>query len=184
MSAQLYTIGHSTHPIERFLALLTEHGIEVLADIRRFPGSRKYPQFNQENLPDALAQAGIEYRWFEVLGGRRRKPIGGPSENVGLRNESFRNYADYMETAEFQAGAQQLLSIAERKPTAYMCAEGLFWQCHRRLVSDYFSMLGETVQNIMPAGDLRPHVLTTGARVRNGRLRYLAPGPDEPRLLF
>jgi len=184
MSAQLYTIGHSTHSLDRFLALLTEHGVKVLADIRRFPGSRKFPQFNQETLPEALAAAGIEYLWFEVLGGRRRKKIGGPSENVGLRNESFRNYADYMETVEFQTGAERLLSIAREKPVAYMCAEGLFWQCHRRLVSDYFLMRGETVLNILPSGEAKPHVLTTGAAITDGRLRYVKPDADEPRLLF
>jgi uncharacterized protein (DUF488 family) len=143
MSAQLFTIGHSTHSLARFIELLKQHGVEILADIRRFPGSRKFPQFNQETLPDALAEAGIEYRWFEVLGGRRRKKVGAPSENVGLRNESFRNYADYMETAEFQNGAERVLELAREKPLAYMCAEGLFWQCHRRLVSDYFFARGE-----------------------------------------
>jgi uncharacterized protein (DUF488 family) len=184
MSAQLFTIGHSTHTLKHFVELLEQHRIGVLADIRRFPGSRKFPQFNQETLPDALAEAGIEYRWFEVLGGRRRKKIGAPSENFGLRNESFRNYADYMETAEFQNGAERVLELAREKPLAYMCAEGLFWQCHRRLVSDYFLARGEAVRNIMPTGEAKPHVLTSGAIVHDGRLRYLKPEPDEPRLLF
>lgn len=184
MSANLFTIGHSTHSLSRFLALLDAHGVRVLADIRRFPGSRKHPQFSQESLPGELKNAGIEYCWFECLGGRRRKKIGGPSENVGLRNESFRNYADYMETVEFQNGAERLLEIAREKPTAYMCAEGLFWQCHRRLVSDYFLTRGETVLNILPSGEARPHVLTPGATVRDGRLVYLPTQADEPRMLF
>lgn len=184
MSAHLFTIGHSTHSLSRFLALLDEHGVRLLADIRRYPGSRKHPQFNQETLPGELERAGIEYRWFECLGGRRRAKVGGPSENVGLRNESFRNYADYMATVEFQNGAERLLEIAREKPVAYMCAEGLFWQCHRRLVSDYFLMRGEEVLNILPSGEARPHVLTSGAVVRDGRLVYLPPPTDEPRLLF
>ena len=184
MSAHLFTIGHSTHSLSRFLALLDEHGVRVLADIRRYPGSRKHPQFNQETLPGELERAGIEYRWFECLGGRRRAKVGGPSENVGLRNESFRNYADYMATVEFQNGAERVLEISREKPLAYMCAEGLFWQCHRRLVSDYFLMRGEAVLNILPSGEARPHVLTSGAVVRDGRLVYLPPPTDEPRLLF
>lgn len=184
MAAQLFTIGHSTHSLSRFITLLDEHGVRVLADIRRFPGSRKHPQFNQETLPVELERAGIEYRWFEVLGGRRRKKVGGPSENVGLRNESFRNYADYMETVEFQNGAERLIEIARERPVAYMCAEGLFWQCHRRLVSDYFLARGEQVRNIMPTGEAKPHVLTSGAAIVDGRLRYLKPEADEPRLLF
>lgn len=184
MAAQLFTIGHSTHTLARFVSLLDEHGVRVLADIRRYPGSRKHPQFNQDALPGELERAGIEYRWFEALGGRRRKKTGGPSENVGLRNESFRNYADYMETVEFQNGAERLLSIAREKPLAYMCAEGLFWQCHRRLVSDYLLMRGEQVMNILPSGEARPHQLTAGAIVRDGRLVYAAPDSDEPRMLF
>src|SRR2546421_10532889 len=106
MSPQLFTIGHSTHPLDRFLDLLTSHGIEVLADIRRFPGSRKFPHFNQENLVSTVPEAGIEYHWLEALGGRR-KTTNGSSVNLGLRNESFRNYADYMLTEEFREGIEQ-----------------------------------------------------------------------------
>ena len=143
MRLNVFTIGHSTHPLDRFLALLAQHGIEVLADIRRFPGSRKFPHFN----------------------------------NLGLRNESFRNYADYMLTKEFRESVKQLLAVATSKPTAFMCSESVFWRCHRRLVSDFLLVNGITIQHIMPSGELRPHTLTKGARAETGELRY--PPPDE-----
>src|SRR5262249_34986703 len=128
---RLLTIGHSTHPLEEFLALLARHGIEALADIRRFPGSRKFPQFNQGDLASALQKAGIEYHWLEALGGRRgKRRDGSPSVNLGLHNAGFRNYADYLPTPEFQEGVARLLEIARRRRTALMCAEGLFWRCH------------------------------------------------------
>jgi uncharacterized protein (DUF488 family) len=136
MRRKLFTIGHSNHPLDRFLALLAQHEIKALVDIRRFPGSRKHPHFNQENLAAALQEAGIEYRWIEALGGRRHKQED-ESPNLGLRNESFRNYADYMLTEEFHQGIDELLKLAKKKRAAFMCAEGLFWQCHRRLVSDF-----------------------------------------------
>jgi uncharacterized protein (DUF488 family) len=148
-----------------------------LADIRRFPGSRKHPHFNQKELASALQEAGVEYRWFESLGGRRRKQQD-ESTNLGLQNEAFRNYADYMLTAEFRDGVGQLLEIAKRKRTAFMCAEGLFWQCHRRLVSDFLMANHITVRHIMPNGELRPHTLTHGAKVDAGRVTY----PGEPTL--
>jgi uncharacterized protein (DUF488 family) len=176
MPPKLFTIGHSTHPLDRFLALLAQHGIEVLADIRRFPGSRKFPHFNQDNLASALPEVGIEYRWFEALGGRRKK-TNGSSNNLGLRNESFRNYADYMLTEEFREGVKQLLAVATGKPTAFMCSESVFWRCHRRLVADYLLVNGIAVQHIMPSGELRPHTLTEGASVEAGALTY--PQPDE-----
>jgi uncharacterized protein (DUF488 family) len=176
MPPQLFTIGHSTHPLDRFLALLAQHGIEVLADIRRFPGSRKFPHFNQDNLASTLPEAGIQYRWFEALGGRRKK-TNGSSNNLGLRNESFRNYADYMLTEGFREGVRELLAVAAGKPTALMCSESVFWRCHRRLVADYLLVNGIAVQHIMPSGELRPHTLTKGARVEAGALTY--PQPDE-----
>lgn len=184
MSPQLFSIGHSTHPLDRFLALLSQHGIEVLADIRRFPGSRKFPQFNQDNLASNLLKAGIEYRWLESLGGRRRKQANGSFNNLGLRNESFRNYADYMLTDEFRAGVDQLLAIGRRKLTAFMCSESVFWRCHRRLVSDFLNVYGITVQHIMPSGELRLHTLTKGARVEAGELTYPLPGADQAEPLF
>ena len=184
MSLHLFTIGHSTHPIDRFEALLTQHGITVLADIRRFPGSRKFPQFNQDNLASALPKADIEYRWLAALGGRRGKKTNGSSTNLGLRNESFRNYADYMLTEEFREGIRELLEVAAGKPAAFMCSESVFWRCHRRLVADYLLVKGIPVQHIMPSGELRPHTLTEGARVEGGELTYPPAEEDKTQLLF
>jgi len=184
MSLQLFTIGHSTYPLDRFLALLAEHGIGILADIRRFPGSRKFPHFNQDHLASILPKAGIEYDWLEALGGRRGKAKNGTSRNLGLQNESFRNYADYMLTEEFHEGVKQLLTFAAAKPTAFMCSESVFWRCHRRLVSDFLLAKGIAVQHIMPTGSLRPHTLTEGAKVAAGELTYPPPEADQRQLLF
>jgi uncharacterized protein (DUF488 family) len=185
MSPQLFTIGHSTHSLDRFLWLLAQHGIKMLADIRRFPSSRKFPQFDQDNLASTLQEASIEYRWLETLGGRRPKKAGGSSKNLGLRNESFRNYADYILTEGFREGIRELLTVAAGKPTAFMCSESVFWRCHRRLVADYLLVNGMTVQHIMPSGELRPHTLTEGARVEAGELTYpLSDGADQAQLLF
>lgn len=184
MSPHLFTIGHSTHPIGRFVALLNQHDIQVLADIRRFPGSRKFPQFNQDNLASALPEAGIEYRWLAALGGRRGKMRNGSSNNLGLQNESFRNYADYMLTEEFREGIRKLLEVAAGKPTAFMCSESVFWRCHRRLVADYLFVNGITVQHIMPSGQLRPHTLTKGAKVEGGELTYPPTEEDKAQLLL
>jgi uncharacterized protein (DUF488 family) len=175
MHKNLFTIGHSNHPLDRFLALLAQHEVAALVDIRRFPGSRKYPHFNQDNLAEALQEANVEYRWIEALGGRRHKQTQ-DSLNPGLRNQSFRNYADYMLKEEFRQGVDTLLKLARRKRTAFMCAEGLFWQCHRRLVSDFLIANGATVQHIMPNGELRPHTLTDGAVIESGRVTY--PGEN------
>jgi uncharacterized protein (DUF488 family) len=146
---ELFTIGHSTHPLDRFLALLTQHGIKALVDIRRFPGSRKHPQFGRDNLAAALQESGVEYHWLDALGGRRHKQQESP--NLALENKGFRNYADYMLTEDFQEGVEKLLEIARQKQTAIMCAEGLFWRCHRRLVSDFLVASGVMVQHIMPS---------------------------------
>jgi uncharacterized protein (DUF488 family) len=176
MPPQLFTIGHSTHPLDRFLALLAQHHIEVVADIRRFPGSRKHPQFNRDGLATSLPEAGIEYNWLAALGGRRGKKTNGSSNNLGLRNESFRNYADYMHTEEFREGIRELLAVAGGRPTVFMCSESVFWRCHRRLVADYLLVNEVAVRHIMPSGELRLHTLTEGARVEAGALTY--PHPD------
>ena len=180
MQRHLYTIGHSTHSLDGFLGLLTRHGIESLADIRRYPGSRKYPHFNRDSLATALPRADVEYHWFEALGGRRKQSSDSP-RNLGLRNESFRAYADYMATPEFHEAVGRLLGLAGRKRMAYMCSEGLFWRCHRRLVSDYLLARGIVIQHILPDGALRPHTLTEGARVEGGELSY--PSSQEDRTL-
>jgi uncharacterized protein (DUF488 family) len=156
MPLSVLTLGHSNQPLDRFLALLVQHEVEALVDIRRFPGSRKHPHFNRDNLAAALPKSGVDYHWLEALGGRRHQQRD-ESPNVGLENKGFRNYADHMLTDDFREGVKTLLEIAGRSRTAIMCAEGLFWQCHRRLVSDFLVANGVTVQHIMPTGELRPH---------------------------
>jgi len=168
----IYTIGRSNHPLDRFLELLAQHGIEELADIRRFPGSRKHSHFNREELQHTLDNSGLVYRWMEALGGRRKAAAGGSSENLGWRNTSFRNYADYMATPEFRAAIDTLLADATQRRTAIMCAEGLWWQCHRRLVSDFLTIDDINVDHIMPNGQLRRHVLTPGAVVGKNGITY------------
>lgn len=171
----VFTVGHSNHPIERFRAILKQTGIEMLADIRRFPGSRKHPHFHGDALASALIQHGIAYHWIEALGGRRPKVRNeAQSQNSGLRNQSFRNYADYMATPQFRAGLEELMTLAQERRTAMMCAEGLFWQCHRRLVSDYLVAAGADVQHIFPNGTTKPHVMTSGVRVAEGGVTYPA----------
>ena len=170
-NTNLFTVGHSNHPLERFLALLAQHGVEALVDIRRFPGSRKHPHFHRDNLATALPQSGVDYHWLETLGGRRHKQQD-ESPNLGLENRGFRNSADYMLTGEFREGMEKLLGVARRKRTAILCAEGLFWRCHRRLVSDFLEANGVTVQHIMPTGELRPHKPTSGAVIEGGRVTY------------
>jgi|SRR5580704_10340799 uncharacterized protein (DUF488 family) len=171
----IFTIGHSNHPIERFLELLKQHAIEELADIRRFPGSRKHPHFSRERLQEILDGQGIAYRWFESLGGRREAAANAGSDNLAWRNASFRNYADYLNTDAFRAGVGTLVEQASIRRTAMMCAEGLWWQCHRRLVSDYLTTKDITVSHIMPDGQLKPHIVTPSAVVTEGRLTYPAP---------
>jgi uncharacterized protein (DUF488 family) len=175
MSGQtkLFTIGHSTHSLDDFLALLVRHRIQGVVDIRRFPSSRKFPHFNRQELATALKKAGIDYQWMEVLGGRRHKTENGSrSPNLGLHNKSFRNYADYMLTREFREGVQKLLEMARRNRVAIMCAEGLFWRCHRRLVSDFLLASGVTVQHIFPSGEVRAHQLTRGAVISKGEVTF------------
>jgi uncharacterized protein (DUF488 family) len=171
MPPAVLTIGHSNHPLDRFLALLAQHEVEALVDIRRSPGSRKHPHFSRDNLAVALPKSGVAYHWLEALGGRRPKQRD-ESPNRGLENKSFRNYADYMLTGEFREGVEKLLAVARQKRTTIMCAEGLFWQCHRRLVSDFLAANGVTVQHIMPTGELRPHKPTSGAVIEGGRVTY------------
>ena len=186
---EIFTIGHSTHTIERFLELLTGAGIKVLADVRKYPGSRRLPQFNQDALETTLQDAGIDYRWFPELGGRRPRirdeqlPTPRP-DNSAWRNDSFRNYADYMLTEPFAAAIETLLAVAREKPTAYMCSEGLFWKCHRRLISDFLLARYVVVRNMMPDGKLQVHELTPGAQITAGRLSYPNPPIQQQTLLF
>lgn len=174
MEKLIYTIGHSTHPIEVFIAMLRSFGIRQVADIRGLPGSNKYPQYNQESLQVSLAAAGIAYMHIPALGGRRR--VHRDSHNTRWRNASFRAYADYMETDGFAAGIAQLIDAAEREPTAYFCAEAVWWRCHRSLVSDYLKAHGWRVMHITGVGRAEEHPYTSAARVVDGQVRYYDPG--------
>ena len=169
--ATIYTIGHSTRELDDLISALHAHGIKTLVDIRAFPVSRRLPHFNRESLETELPKAGIEYRWFRQLGGRRKRPLA-ESPNVALRNESFRNYADYMLTKEFENGIDDLLQIAERRPVVIMCAERVYFRCHRMLVSDYLTAHGHEVLHIDDEKPARPHHLMAEARMVDGHLIY------------
>ena len=160
----LYTIGHSTRCESDFIALLKAHDIKTLADIRAFPMSRRLPHFNREALEKSLAAENIEYLWMKDLGGRRNQQRE-QSPNVALRNSSFRNYADYMLTPPFKAAAHEVEKIAATHPTAIMCAEAVFFRCHRMLVSDYLALHGHTVLHIQDISAPRPHRITPEARL-------------------
>ena len=166
----LWTVGHSTLAIEDFVGLLQAFEIQVLVDVRSFPGSRRYPQFNKENLRSSLAAAEIEYLHLPELGGRRRaRP---DSLNMAWRNESFRGYADYMETPSFASGISKLLAYAANGRTAIMCAESLWWRCHRSLISDYLKANDVEVTHIMAEGKSEAHPFTSAARIVDGQLSY------------
>ena len=168
----LYTIGHSTRTIEEFLELLKSFDIKILADIRRLPGSRKFPQFDQDNLKRSLEENGIEYIYLEDLGGRRKPSAS--SVNTVWRNKSFQAYADYMETKAFANGAAELADIATQKTTAIMCSEAVWWRCHRSMVSDYFKAKGWEVLHIMALGKVTEHPYTAPARVVGEQVFYSA----------
>jgi uncharacterized protein (DUF488 family) len=169
--ATIYTIGHSTRSQEDFLALLRAHGIARLVDIRAFPASRRHPQFNREAMQAWLAEAGVEYFWERDLGGRRGKGLA-DSPNKGIRNDSFRNYADYMLTEPFQAAAERVVALAGERPTAIMCAEAVYFQCHRMLVSDYLVAHGHAVLHVSDAKRARDHKPTAEGRMVGGRWVY------------
>jgi uncharacterized protein (DUF488 family) len=169
--ATLYTIGHSTRTLEDLIEALRAHQIRTLVDIRAFPMSRRLPQFNRESLAETLPAAGIRYVWMKALGGYRKKILE-ESPNIALRNDSFRNYADHMLTAEFEGAMDELIRLAQEAPTAYMCAERVYFHCHRMLVSDWLVSHGHEVLHIDGAGPARPHKLTAEARMIEGRLIY------------
>jgi uncharacterized protein (DUF488 family) len=166
----VWTIGHSTRDIEEFVGLLKENNVQSLADVRRFPGSRRHPQFGQEQLMVSGKESGIEYVHLPQLGGRR--PALPNSVNTAWRNAAFRGYADYMATPAFAEGMKFLLELANRKRTAIMCAEALWWQCHRGLLSDYLKIRGWEVLHIMGRAKLEPHPYTSAARIVNGTVSY------------
>lgn len=176
---KIWTIGHSTRTIEEFIQLLLAHQIGLVADVRLFPQSRRYPQFNQSNLEASLAQIEIGYVHLPELGGRRMARR--DSKNVAWRNASFRGYADYMETDGFSRGITRLgQAVASTGATAMMCAEALWWRCHRALIADYLKVNGAIVVHIIGAGKVEPHPFTSAARVVNGKLSYKGgvPGKD------
>jgi uncharacterized protein (DUF488 family) len=169
--ATLYTIGHSTRTLEELIAALQGHSIQTLVDIRSFPTSRRLPHFNRESLEKSLPEAGVKYVWMKELGGRRKK-IRDDSPNVALRSPSFRNYADYMLTAEFQRAIAELIRTAERSRTAYMCAERVYFRCHRMLVSDWLAAHGHEVLHIDDMRPAKPHKLTAEASLVDGQVIY------------
>ncbi len=166
----LWTIGHSTRSLEEFIALLAANRIELLADVRHFPGSRKYPHFNVEPLQVGLRVAGIDYAPFTELGGRRK--VHPDSPNTAWRHPAFRGYADYMATPEFAVGIERLKAAACVRRTVIMCAEAVWWRCHRGLISDVFKLNGVHVPHILGPGAPREHPYTSAARITDGRLDY------------
>ena len=181
-TVRVYTIGHSTRDWDDFVALLKQHAIARLVDVRTLPGSRRYPQFDQEAMIPALARDGIAYEHAPALGGRRKARPG--AAKTGWRNASFAGYADHMTTLEFRTGIDALLAAAAVEPTTVMCSEAVHWRCHRALIADALLGRGVDVQHIMDNG-LRPHSLTPFARIVEGEVRYDADDPqlallDEP----
>ena len=170
---RIWTIGHSTRGIDEFISLLKENQIKLLVDVRAFPGSKRYPQFNKEALAESLNAHGIRYEHFPELGGKRKSTQ--DSRNTAWRNASFRAYADYMETEQFQKGIARLLDVAEKEgPTAIMCAEAVWWRCHRSLIADYLKARGVEVLHILGANKVEPHPYTSAARIVNSELSYMA----------
>lgn len=166
----IWTIGHSTHPMDEFVSILRTHGITRLADVRRFAGSRKYPHFAPEAMERVLGDAGIGYTSMPSLGGRR-KPLPDSLHSV-WRNEAFRGYADYMDTPEFEAAAADLMTLASADRVAMMCAEGVWWRCHRSMISDYLKARGWTVLHIVGPVEPKEHPYTPVARLVDGELTY------------
>lgn len=166
----LWTIGHSTRSVEEFGQMLLAHGIQVLVDVRSFPGSRRYPQFNRAALAESLQKIGIEYRHEPSLGGRRTPRA--DSHNTAWKNASFRAYADHMESEEFRKGVEELLEVAENARVAVMCAEALWWRCHRSLIADYLKAAGHTVVHILDQSKTEEHPFTPAAKIVEGNLSY------------
>lgn len=179
---RVYTVGHSDRPIGTFVRLLQAHGVGLLADVRRFPGSRKHPQYGRDALAASLADAGIGYAFLgDALGGRRSRSL--PTEaspNGGLTNPSFRHYADYMLTPAFRRGVDELLALAARQAVCVMCSEGWWVKCHRRLLADYLVARGVEVRHISSRVRADPHALDPAAVVAGDRVTYPPPGTTQP----
>jgi uncharacterized protein (DUF488 family) len=168
----IWTIGHSTRAIEEFLSLLAESHIEAIADVRSFPGSRRYPQYGREALAATLAAHAIGYHWLPALGGRRRASPDSP--NTAWRNASFRGYADHMSSTEFAQGVAELLEVSNKARTAIMCSEALWWRCHRSMIADALCVRGIKVVHILDAKHSVVHPMTSPARIVGGVLSYAA----------
>lgn len=166
----VYTIGHSTRDFDEFVEMLKSFQIETLVDIRSFPGSRKFPQYNKETLEKTIPEKGIKYIHLKSLGGRRKvKP---DSHNTRWRSDAFKGYADYMETPEFEKGMEELIEIAKNSRTAYMCSEAVWWRCHRSMVSDYLKAKNWLVLHIMALGKADEHPYTQPAQVKDNHVFY------------
>jgi uncharacterized protein (DUF488 family) len=166
----VFTVGHSNHPLEKFLGILAAHGIERIVDVRRFPASRRWPHFGAERFEAALSGVSIAYAGMPELGGRR--PARPDSPHVAWKVEAFRGYADYMDTPEFAAALARLIPLTQDRPTALMCAEAMPWSCHRSLIADALIVRGYEIREILSEKDARPRRLTPFARVEEKRLIY------------
>lgn len=169
----IWTIGHSTRTLEELIEMLRSFEIAMVADIRSYPGSRRYPQFNKDALEVSLPENQIQYIHIKKLGGRRK--VNPASQNTSWHHPAFRGYADYMETADFKEGMEELKTIALQMRTVMMCSEAVWWRCHRSMVSDYLKAQGWTVMHIMAVGKEEEHPYTAPARIVNGELSY-GPG--------
>lgn len=170
ITKHIWTIGHSTRTLEHFIEMLQSFNIEKLVDIRSFPGSKRYPHFNKENLELLMPENNIGYVHLKALGGRR--PVKKDSKNTAWKHSAFRGYADYMETDDFKNGIQELEVIALNQHSAYMCSEAVWWRCHRSMVSDYLKLHNWTVFHIMETGKATEHTYTKPANIVDGKLSY------------
>jgi len=166
----IWTIGHSTRSLEELLTMLRSFNIEIVADVRHFPGSRKYPHFNKESMEITLPQNDIQYTHIKNLGGRRKVNPG--SRNTAWKNDAFRGYADYMETDIFKEGIIELAGKASKQRTAFMCSEAVWWRCHRSMIADYLKLQGWRVMHIMDVAKAQEHPYTSPARIVDGELNY------------
>ena len=174
MAAAVWTVGHSTRPLEDFLEILAQNRIEAVADVRRYPGSRRWPHFARQSLAVALDNCGLLYMWLPELGGRRTPRADSP--NTAWRSAGFRGYADYMATEAFAEGLDQLINLASGLRTAVRCAESLWWRCHRGLIADVLRWYQFDVIHILGPGSTASHPYTAAARIVSGRLSYSAAG--------
>ncbi len=176
----VFTVGHGTRSIEEFLAILREAGIGRLVDVRTAPGSRKHPQFGQVELESSLRAVGVHYVWRKDLGGWRKPRSGSP--HVALRTPGFRGYADYMDSEEFEGAVRWLIETSANVPTAFMCAESVWWRCHRRMIADALTTRGCTVTHLMVEGRREPHRLHPTARPEGTRVIYDQENPEQQRM--